>query len=452
MKKEEFLQQLLKFVCQNPPPHHAPHDDLPEQIPDAPQGIHLADMPKSIRDTLDEILNSFDQINADNETLVLEILNCYNQLNIAFQTTSSVAECNSPVQAIQLLLIEISRAIECSFAIFLGNENADISLLEKIDNQNNILVHTPTKDENPNTPITFYQKHEQTFRRLAAKHHRSQTVMIDYHNENNPDHNGRGNVIVLPLNLPERQKDQIGTMFFVRTQQKDPFIAIELNLAENLTKLGSVVLGNIIYAQKIHRTYLQIITSLVRAMEAKDPYTSGHSTQVAKHACDLARYIGLDDPQIKILETAGLMHDIGKIGIRDDVLTKPGKLTDEEFEHLKTHPTKGFKVLEPVDDLRSILGAVKHHHEHYDGFGYPDGLVGEDIPFYARIIQVADVWDALISTRSYRQAMPIPKAKQILRDEAGTTMDPNLVKAFLEMLEKKNDQEPVESASQNQTD
>ncbi|MCH9021346.1 MAG: HD-GYP domain-containing protein, partial [Planctomycetes bacterium] len=441
-----------KFDCQNPPPPQQGHnDDLPEQIPDAPQGMQLSDMPISIRNTLDDILNSFDQINTDNETLVLEILNCYKQLNIAFQTTSTVAQCSNPAQAIQLLLTEISRAIECSFAIFLGNENTDFTLLEKTDNRNNILVHI-TKNEDPNTPLTFFQSHDQTLRRLAKEHSQPQTVMIDYENKNNPDHQGRGNVIAMPLNLPEKQEEHIGTMFFVRTQQQEPFIAVELSLAENLTKLGSVVLGNIIYAQKIHRTYLQIITSLVRAMEAKDPYTSGHSTQVAKHACDLARHIGLDEPQIKILETAGLMHDIGKIGIRDEVLTKPGKLTDEEFEHLKTHPTKGFKVLEPVDDLRSILGAVKHHHEHYDGFGYPDGLVGEDIPFYARIIQVADVWDALISTRSYRQAMPIPKAKQILRDEAGTTMDPNLVKAFLEMLEKKNDQEPVESASQNQTD
>jgi HD-GYP domain-containing protein (c-di-GMP phosphodiesterase class II) len=171
-------------------------------------------------------------------------------------------------------------------------------------------------------------------------------------------------------------------------------------------------------------------------MEAKDEYTSGHSTRVSEMACRLAKHIGRSEKEIKQLEWAGLLHDVGKIGIRDEVLGKTDKLTEEEFDHIKTHSVMSYKVLEPLDILRDILPAARHHHEHYDGSGYPDGLIGQEIPLLARILQIADVWDALTSTRSYRKAMTEEKAEQIMREEAGTTMDPDLVESFLIMRRK----------------
>ncbi len=188
-------------------------------------------------------------------------------------------------------------------------------------------------------------------------------------------------------------------------------------------------------SQKLETAYRQTISSLVRAMEAKDEYTSGHSERVAYYACKLGEFIQLDPLEMQLLQWAGRVHDIGKIGIPDAILLKKGKLTDWEFEQIKTHPLKGYKVLEPVDALEGILLAVKYHHEHYDGSGYPDRLQGEESPLLARIIQIADVWDALTTKRPYRDSMSNHEAKQIMIKEAGTTMDPRLVTAFLDSLD-----------------
>ena len=198
--------------------------------------------------------------------------------------------------------------------------------------------------------------------------------------------------------------------------------------------------------EKINQSFLQTISSLALAMEAKDAYTSGHSTRVAQMAASLGRKLGLDQTQIQRLEWAGYLHDIGKIGIRDDILNKPGKLTEEEFEHIKTHPVLSYRVLQPVQALKCVLPAVKHHHEHYDGSGYPDGLTAEEIPLHARILKVADVWDALTTTRSYRQAMSKEQAIQILKQEVGKTMDPFITLKLLEIIKSESEISQASSA------
>jgi HD-GYP domain-containing protein (c-di-GMP phosphodiesterase class II) len=136
------------------------------------------------------------------------------------------------------------------------------------------------------------------------------------------------------------------------------------------------------------------------------------------------------------LEWAGLLHDIGKIGIVDAVLSKPGRLTADEFDHIKTHPAQSAQVLQPVDGLRANLPIVRHHHEHNDGSGYPDGLVGEEIPLLARIIQVADTWDAITSSRSYRKAIPFDKALGIMREEAGIITDASVAHVLIDMVQQ----------------
>jgi HD-GYP domain-containing protein (c-di-GMP phosphodiesterase class II) len=173
------------------------------------------------------------------------------------------------------------------------------------------------------------------------------------------------------------------------------------------------------------------MASLVQTIEAKDAYTSNHSCNVSKFARLLAHALGLPEEEINKTAYSGLLHDIGKIGIPDGIINKPGALTAEEFGHIQMHPVVGDRIVAPMDGADVVLPVVRHHHEHWDGSGYPDGLRGEKIPLVARIIAVADVFEALISDRPYREKLPVEQAVGILRDEAGKTLEPKLVDTFI---------------------
>jgi HD-GYP domain-containing protein (c-di-GMP phosphodiesterase class II) len=176
---------------------------------------------------------------------------------------------------------------------------------------------------------------------------------------------------------------------------------------------------------------LGIIETVTGAVDARDPYTCGHSRRVAEMATTTAARLGYSSEQQRLLYITGLMHDVGKIGIRDDILKKPGRLSDEEFEIIKQHPTIGHAILLPLQGLSFVLPGVLHHHERVDGHGYPHGLQGDEIPLDARILAVADSYDAMTSDRAYRPGMPCEKAIAILNDGAGTQWDTSIVEAFL---------------------
>jgi putative two-component system response regulator len=186
-------------------------------------------------------------------------------------------------------------------------------------------------------------------------------------------------------------------------------------------------------AQKIRASFFNAITALAYALEAKDVYTSGHSQRVTEISVAIAKHLGLDKENIEKIRLAGLVHDIGKIGVREAVLNKPGSLSDEEFEHVRLHSVTGERILKPIVDDGEILKAVRHHHERYDGTGYPDGLKGEQIPQLARIIAVADTFDAMTSERPYRKALTKDVACAEVERCRGTQFDPEAADAFLEV-------------------
>jgi putative nucleotidyltransferase with HDIG domain len=186
-------------------------------------------------------------------------------------------------------------------------------------------------------------------------------------------------------------------------------------------------------AQKIRASFFNAITALAYALEAKDVYTSGHSQRVTEISEAIAEHLGLPRETIEKIRLAGLVHDIGKIGVRESVLNKPGSLSDEEFKHVRLHSQTGERILKPIVDDKEILKAVRHHHERYDGAGYPDGLKGEQIPQLARIIAVADTFDAMTSERSYRKALTEEEACAEVERCRGTQFDPEAADAFLEV-------------------
>nr|WP_205685163.1 HD domain-containing phosphohydrolase [Peribacillus acanthi] len=174
-------------------------------------------------------------------------------------------------------------------------------------------------------------------------------------------------------------------------------------------------------------------------LDARDPYTAGHSIRVADYSILIAEKAGLSEDQIDLLKKSALLHDIGKIGIRDSVLLKEGRLTEEEFDTIKQHPVIGANILEQInltDELKPLLPGVKYHHERYDGKGYPEGLKGEEIPLFGRIMAVADAYDAMTSDRPYRKGMPQEKALSILEEGKGSQWDPIFTELFIQSMKE----------------
>lgn len=186
--------------------------------------------------------------------------------------------------------------------------------------------------------------------------------------------------------------------------------------------------------EKLEQAYLDSIETLRYTVEAKDPYTRGHSDRVSEFSVLIGQKLGLPEDQIKLLRIGGLFHDIGKIGIPDSILQKQAKLTDEEYSEIKNHPSIGVHILGSAKLFKDILPIVKHHHERYDGRGYPAGLKGEDIPYLARIAAVADTFDAMTSKRSYRDALDLQIVKDEIKKCEGTQFDPQIAEVFLDIL------------------
>jgi putative nucleotidyltransferase with HDIG domain len=185
------------------------------------------------------------------------------------------------------------------------------------------------------------------------------------------------------------------------------------------------------YDHNMRELFLSTIKSLAAAIDAKDPYTRGHSERVALFSVAIARELGLDVKTIERVQIAALLHDIGKIGIEDAVLRKPSKLTEAEYATIKRHPAMGANIMGPIRQLKDIIPGMRHHHEALDGTGYPDGLAGGEIPLMARIIAVADTFDAMTSDRLYQKARDDDFVIQTLLRLAGSRYDPKAVQAFI---------------------
>lgn len=188
--------------------------------------------------------------------------------------------------------------------------------------------------------------------------------------------------------------------------------------------------------KKIQEMYMETVKSLAKALDVKDHYTKSHSENVTKYSIEIARSLCLPQEEIKSIEIAAQLHDLGKIGISDYILNKKEKLTDTEWQEIKQHSLRSAQILEPLESLNGLVEIVKQHHEKLDGSGYPDGKAGSDIKLGAKILAVADAYDAMTSDRSYRNAFPKEKAIAELKKCSGTQFDPAVVNAFLKVLQQ----------------
>ena len=186
--------------------------------------------------------------------------------------------------------------------------------------------------------------------------------------------------------------------------------------------------------EKLEKAYLETVETLRYTVEAKDTYTRGHSDRVSEYSVLIGKYLGLPEEELHKLKIGGLFHDIGKIGIPDSILLKTTKLTDDEYSEIKNHPSIGAHILSNASTFEDIIPIVKHHHERYDGRGYPGKLKGEDIPYLARIAAVADSFDAMTSKRTYRDSLSLDVVKEEIEKNKGTQFDPKIAEVFLDIL------------------
>jgi len=241
------------------------------------------------------------------------------------------------------------------------------------------------------------------------------------------------NIIAVPLIA---RGVVIGVVEVLNRMGGGTFNDADLKLLQALAHQSAVAIQNAQLFHDLQESFLSTVQALAQAVDAKDSYTAGHSSRVTQYSVLIAEELGLDAETVRKVRLAGLLHDVGKIGIRDSVLGKPGQLNDEEFAVMKSHPAVGGTILKPVAQLADVVPGVVSHHERFDGRGYPGGLKGEDIPLLGRIIGVADAFDAMTSDRVYRPRLPDETALAELRKHSGGQFDSRMVKAFLSLYDK----------------
>ncbi len=240
------------------------------------------------------------------------------------------------------------------------------------------------------------------------------------------------------IRLPLAVKGEVVAVLNVGAKRSAAFTKENLSTLEYLASQIGVALSNAGLVSDLEGLFIGVVKSLSSAIDAKSPWTAGHSERVTKYALDIAKQMGLPEKELKDLELAGLLHDIGKIGTYESILDKPAKLNDEEQAVMRQHPVMGAEILAHIRQLKDIIPGVKYHHEFYDGTGYPEGLKGEAIPLHARILTVADTVDAMGADRPYREGMAMDVIIAELKRCSGTQFDPKVAEAFLKVLPQKD--------------
>ena len=289
-----------------------------------------------------------------------------------------------------------------------------VGLLQKIFENNNEILHTDWFLDNGNALLLNSFNDFPKLKNIFAGY----------------EHNIHS-LITVPMKIQHRT---VGILMLASLDTNNYFTKDDLRLLDILSTQAAITVENANLYQNVQETYFATIQSLIISIEAKDPYTRGHSERVTRYAVSIAEALKLSEEEIKIIQDAGFLHDIGKIGISENIIGKTGKLTLEEYEIIKQHPVIGERIIAPIKFLQAVKSLVRHHHEWYDGTGYPDGLTGEEICLGARILAVADAFDALTSTRPYHKRSTIREAALEIQRGANKQFDPNIVEIFLDAL------------------
>jgi putative nucleotidyltransferase with HDIG domain len=262
---------------------------------------------------------------------------------------------------------------------------------------------------------------------ISAGKHPDQEVMDAINREDMP---------ASSMSVPLIGKNKLFGVLNVAKFSGAPFTVSDLQIAVILSSQVVAAMENAALYEDLRENYFRTVQALVAAVEAKDPYTRWHSTNVAKYAVAIARDMGMSPSQLEEIHIAAILHDVGKIGISELIICKPERLSPEEFGIMKDHPAHGLRILEPIGFSAAIIDAIYQHHERYDGKGYPQGLAGEDITLAARVLNVSDTIDAMISERPYRGTISTQEVLAELDRESGQQFDPRVAETAKRLIEK----------------
>ncbi len=373
------------------------------------------------RQTLKMVSSAFEQVVCEHRGMADELLNVYEQLGIIFEVTRRLSTVRNEEEVIGLFLDSLQRS-------FAGRE---VFVARPCDGGSWVRWRWLREQRAETLPLT--EKICDAVRKVC-RGPRARTLVVRLpESPASPTHSLAGEVLVGPVYSGELL---VCALVIHREgaghgeAAAQGFRASDMSLVESLATFCGDLIRSHRLVREMREMSVAMVRSLVSAVDQKDQYTCGHSLRVGYYATTLGRLLNLPETELQMLQWGALLHDVGKIGIRDEVLNKEGKLTPEEFKHIQEHPGKSHRVVQQVPQLADALDGILYHHERYDGSGYPAGLKGEKIPFQARIIQIADVFDALTSSRSYRPAFDWQKALAILAEEAGKTVDARLQKIF----------------------
>ncbi|MBN1347641.1 MAG: HD-GYP domain-containing protein [Phycisphaerae bacterium] len=363
-----------------------------------------------------------EQLAQESQGLAMELINSYEQLNVIFDITKRGAEVQDVDQIKLFLLRKLAETLSCDWACTMSK--GEVCDWWCGDGQS----------ECEGTVGWLQKAHPEVLKEV------SEEGRILVGSKSSGEGGGWScSVMVGPLKGGDEIQDIV---ILGRRQSRGEFKSGDMRMLDSVLSHGGELVSNLRLMERLRTLSFEAVLTLVSAIDKKDSYTSGHSERVGVLCRLIGEQMGLSPTELQDLEWAGILHDVGKIGISDGILTKPRSLTDEEFDHVKQHPRMSYEVIEPLRSFGTVREAVLHHHETPDGKGYPDGLKGDEISVAARIIHTADTFDALTSDRSYRRGFSLRRALEIMRQDAGTKIDPDALVAFEKALELFREEHP----------
>lgn len=378
----------------------------PEQIADPP-------LAAAVEDALREAAERLARLQRENESMAEEVLRNYEQLSVIFDFAQQAAQRTRAAQIESQLLQKLHEQLQVDHLhVWDGTSLEHYSVVRSS-------AFMP--DEVPEEEL------------LALCEESTGTGQVTVRSA------GGQRILIAPLPGPD---GAVRRLLAGRAPGRGDFTSVDVRMAESLIAFAGSLLASADLHARLRTMSIETTRALVAAIEKKDRYTSGHSERVCRLSSMIGAALALSHEQLELLEWSALLHDVGKIGVPEELLNKPGALTDAEFAMIRRHPEMGCEILRPIHSFSGILDGVLHHHENHDGSGYPAGLAGDAIPQFARIIHVADVFDALSSTRSYRRAFTVDNALGIIRAESGTKLDPIIADTFLRVIEEFRRTEP----------
>lgn len=352
------------------------------------------------------------RLTGETEGLALEVIRSYEQLNVIFDITQQICNSRDAAEIKHFLVWRLAQSLNCPWACCMSvNEG-----LLWWSSDPALVGETTMAEVRARHASLLWRVCEQRTAAVFNRETESQTPEAY-------------SLLIGALGDSGSAPD---ILVLARGADQPEFIYGDVMMIDSMLSHAQHVIANLNLVARLRTMSLGAVRALVSAIDKKDHYTSGHSERVGFLSHLIGQRMGVSPEQLQDLEWGGLLHDVGKIGIREGILTKPAGLTTEEFDHIKEHVRMSYEIVAPIECMSSVRDVVLYHHEVPDGTGYPKGLKGDEIPLLARIVHVADTFDALTTSRSYRKAFSVSKAFSIMRQERGTKLDAGIVDSFLE--------------------